>query len=101
MPAVRKRAPKVVVPKKRTISGKLTPFAPPRAAELYTLKSFDHVFDSVSFWMKQLRALSCPQCGVVGTLSVSILQSGLDVFCSRVEKCDFAREAQFFGEAHG
>lgn len=76
----------------------IVPFNPNRAAELFTLESFEHVFDSLAFWARQMRRIACPDCGIVGSLVIDQMPHGIVVhLCSTVS--DFEREAQFYGQA--
>lgn len=71
------------------------PFNPDRAESLLSLKSFDHVIESVAFWHKQLLAQSCPECGVKGTLEVMVSPPySIDVRCQRIEseRCHYEQE---------
>lgn len=99
MPPVVRPLTRNRVPKRRKVAGKIVPFAPDRAAELLSLRSFDQVIESLGFWAKQLCRVACPQCGIVGVLIIQHLAHGITVQCNRQIECHFAREYNFFGVA--
>lgn len=94
------KAPKkrsaVRVPATRKIAGRIVPFNPGIAVDLYSLNSLAHIAQSIGFWDRQLTRMACPACGTTGSLELIREKYGIVVFCVR-DRCDFEHEELFFG----
>lgn len=94
---------KAKVPNTRLIDRKVIAFAPGGIAiDFISLTSLPYVFDSITFWIRQLDRMACPSCGVIGSLHVaSIASYGIVFECRRGDRglCDYEHEQLFNARA--
>lgn len=69
-------------------------FDPHRVATPAELASVEFVAHSLAFWTARIHALSCPACGVTGTLTVTDRCYCVFVTCMRAE-CPYNAEIVF------